>query len=104
MVYIGKVAFNIDGTTIHSGLSLPLNYKHLQSLLVERLDSLLKTCHELQLLVLDEISFIGSRMFFFIDLHLRSIKYTHNHLFGNMDVIITGDLYQAPLIRNNWVF
>jgi hypothetical protein len=29
MAYIGKTTFNIDGITIHSKLSLPLNYKHL---------------------------------------------------------------------------
>ncbi len=64
----------------------------------------MKTYDELQLLVLDEVSLIGSRIFSFIDLYLRSIKHTHNHFFGNMDVIIIGDLYQAPPIQNNWVF
>jgi len=91
MAYTFKVTFNINGTTIHSRLSLPLNCKHLQSLLVEKFNSLLKTYDELQLLVLDEVSLIGSRILFFIDLHLRSIKHTHNHFFGNMDVIIIGD-------------
>ncbi len=92
------MTFNIDGITIHSGLSLPLNYKHLRSLLTEMFDSLSKTYDELQLLVLDEVSLMSSIIFSFINLHFRSIKHTHNHLFGNMDVIITGDLYQAPPI------
>jgi hypothetical protein len=104
MAYTGKMTFNIDGTIVHSRPSLPLNCKHLQSLSTKRLDSLSKTYDELQLLVLDEVSLIGSRIFCFIDLHLRSIKHTHNHLFENMDVIITGDLYQAPHVQNNWVF
>jgi len=39
--------------------------KHLQFLLVERLDSLLKTYDELQLMVLDEVSLIGSRFIFY---------------------------------------
>jgi hypothetical protein len=98
------MTFNIDGTTIHSKLSLPLNYKHLQFLSIERLNSLSKTYDDLQLVVLNEVSLIGSKIFSFIDHHLRSIKHTHNHLFENMDVIIIGDLYQAPLVRNNWVF
>jgi hypothetical protein len=63
MVYISKVAFNIDGTTIHLGPSLPSNYKHLQSLSTKRFDSLLKTYDELHLLVLNEISLIGSRIY-----------------------------------------
>jgi hypothetical protein len=94
----------LNGITIHSGLSLPLNYKHLQSLLAKRFDSLSKTYDELQLMVLNEVSLIGSRIVYFIDLCLRSIKHTHNHFFGNMDVIITSDLYQTPLVENNWVF
>jgi hypothetical protein len=64
MVYISKTKINIDGITIHYGLSLPLNCKHLQSLSLERLDSLSKTHDQLQFLVLDEVSFIGSRIFF----------------------------------------
>jgi hypothetical protein len=96
-----QTTFNIDGTTIHSRLSLPLDCKHLQSLLVERLNSLSKTYDELQLLVLDEVYLIVSGIFSFIDVHLRSIKHTHNHLFGNMDIIITSDLYQSPPIRDN---
>ncbi len=98
------MTFNIDGTIVHSRLNLPLNYKHLQSFSTKRLDSLLKTYVELQLLVSDEVSLIGSRIFSFIDLHIRSIKHTHNHFYGNMDVIITGDLYQAPHVQDNWVF
>jgi hypothetical protein len=98
------MTFNIDGTTIHSGLSLPLNCKHLQFLSIERLNSFSKTYDDLQLVVLNEVSLIGSKIFSFIDLHLKFIKHTHNHLFGNMDVIIIGDLYQAPFVRNNWVF
>jgi hypothetical protein len=66
MVYIGKVAFNIDGITIYLGPSLPSNYKHLQSLLAKMFDSLLKTYDELQLLVLNEISLIGCRIFFLL--------------------------------------
>jgi hypothetical protein len=54
--------------------------------------------------VLDDVSLIGSRIFSFIDLHLRSIKHAHNLVFGNMDVIITSDLYQAPPVQDKWVF
>jgi hypothetical protein len=98
------MTYNIDGTIIHSRLRLPLDYKHLQSLSTERLNSLLKTYDELQLLVLDEVSLIGNKIFSFLDLHVRSIKHAHNHFFGNMDVIITNNLYQAPLVQDNWVF
>jgi hypothetical protein len=44
-------------------LSLPLNCKHLQSLSLERLNSLSKTYEQWQLLVLDEVSLVGSTIF-----------------------------------------
>jgi hypothetical protein len=58
MVYIGTT-FNIDGTTIHSSLSIPHNCKYLPSLNSEWLDNLVKKYDQLQLIVLDEISLIG---------------------------------------------
>jgi hypothetical protein len=42
MAYIGKTTFNIDGITIHSNISIPLNCKDLQSLSSKRLDNLVK--------------------------------------------------------------
>jgi hypothetical protein len=53
--------------------------------------------------VLDEVSLLGSKIFSFIELHLRSIKHAHNLVFGNVDVIITSDLYQTPLVQDKWV-
>jgi hypothetical protein len=55
-------------------------------------------------LVLDEISFIGNKIFSFIDYRLRAIKRTYHHFFGNLDIIIIGDLHQVPLTRDSWVF
>jgi hypothetical protein len=85
MAHTCKTTFNIDGTTIHFRLSLSLNCKHLLFLSLEKLDFLSKTYDQLQLLVLDEVSFIGSRIFSFIDLCFRSIKHAHNHFFGEYE-------------------
>jgi hypothetical protein len=57
MAYIRKIIFNIDGTIIHSSLSIPFNYKGLLSLNLEHTDNLVKKYDQLQLIVLDEISF-----------------------------------------------
>jgi hypothetical protein len=57
MAYTRKIIFNIDGTTIHSNLSIPLNCKGLLSLISEHLDNLIKKYDQLQLIILDEISF-----------------------------------------------
>jgi hypothetical protein len=47
MAYIGKATFNIDGTTIHSSLSRPLNYKDLPSLSSNWLNNLVKKYDQL---------------------------------------------------------
>jgi len=57
MAYIRKIIFNIDGTIIHSSLFTPLNCKGLLSLNLEHLDNLVKKYDQLQLIVLDDISF-----------------------------------------------
>jgi hypothetical protein len=67
MAYTRKATFNIDGTTSHSSLFIPLNCKDLPSL---SFDSLIKKYDQLQLMVLDEISLIGKRILKFTDLRL----------------------------------
>ncbi len=103
MAYTSKATFNIDGTTIHSSLSIPRNCKHLLSWTFEHLDILSKTYSDFNLLVLNEI-FLIIIEYSFIDYKLRAIKQTNHHFFGNLDVIIIGDLHQVPLVCDSWVF
>jgi hypothetical protein len=46
---IGKVAFNINGITIHSTLSIPLNkiFNELKTLNNEKCDTLINAYHQL---------------------------------------------------------
>ncbi len=50
--------------------------------------------------MINEISLVGTRMFNVIVNMLRSIK----HVIGGVDVIITNDFHQAPLMKDNWIF
>jgi hypothetical protein len=95
MAYIKKIALNIDGTTIHSSLSMPFNCKKMLSLNSKCLDSLNKKIQHLQLIMLDEISLIEKKIIKFIDIQLRSIKHVHNKFFKNLDIIVIGDFYQV---------
>jgi hypothetical protein len=54
--------------------------------------------------VINEISLVGARIFNVIDNKLRSIKLIQNKIFGGVDVIMTSDFYQAPLVKYNWIF
>jgi ATP-dependent DNA helicase PIF1 len=104
--YTSKVAFNIGGSTIHSALGIPLNKNLLElgGLSDERHDSFAKKYDQLRLLVIDEISLVGSWMFAMIDRRLRTIMKAHNNFMNNLNVIVIGDLYQAPPVRDAWIF
>jgi hypothetical protein len=43
-------------------------------------------------------------MFIVIDNRLRSIKHIQNNFFGGVDVIMTGDFYQATPMKDSWIF
>jgi hypothetical protein len=64
LTYIGKVAFNINSTTIHSTLVIPLykNLTELNALSDERRNTLIKTYDQLYLLVINEIFLISNKM------------------------------------------
>jgi hypothetical protein len=76
-----KITFNINDLRIHSALNIPIQ-QTLFSLVNLSSDSLNKfTCQyeQLQLVVINEISFVGAKMFNIIDNKLRSI--THSKQF-----------------------
>jgi hypothetical protein len=51
--------------------------------------------------VIDEISLVGARMFNIINNRLRSIKHIQNNFFGGVAVIMIGDFYEAPPVKNS---
>jgi hypothetical protein len=51
--------------------------------------------------VIYEISLVGARMFNVINNRQRSIKHIQNIFFGCVDVIMIGDFYQAPVVKNS---
>jgi len=72
LTYIGKNAFNINGTTIYSTLVIPLNknFNELRALSDEKHVSLTKHYDQSHLLIIDEISLVNNRMLSFIDCRL----------------------------------
>ncbi len=74
--------------------------------LVYKLISIFIKCRykQLEIVVMDEMSLVGARMFNVIDNRLRSIKHIQNNVFGGVDVIMTNDFYQTPLVKNSWIF
>ncbi len=64
------------------------------------------TCRyeQLQLVMINEILVVGVRMFNVINNRLRSIKHIQNNFFGGVDVIMIGGFFQAPLMKDSWIF
>ncbi|CAF1564037.1 unnamed protein product, partial [Rotaria sp. Silwood1] len=101
----GKAAALIDGMTLHSFLSLPVNQcKHklvkLDSNISNRIGVKLK---DLQLLIIDEISMVGFTMFQHVDARLQQIMKSKKP-FGGVSVIVLGDFNQLRPVGDKYIF
>ncbi len=101
----GKASYYAQGTTIHSILKLlpNRNSKEYTPLSKEQRAALRLKFKNLHTIIIDEISMVGTRMFRDINLRLQEIK-QNKSLFGGLNVVIFGDLYQLSPIMDDWVF
>jgi ATP-dependent DNA helicase PIF1 len=118
----GVAAMNAKGTTINSFFQLPpgsffpgdISLENLQSgiLSIQSMVSemsynrdKLNLFHELELLVIDEVSMVRSDLLDVIDALLRSVR-KNNDPFGGVQLLLIGDLYQLPPVtkREDWAF
>ena len=73
-------AFNINGITIHSGLSIPIiNDAKRLDISSERLKQLQDKLKDVRYIIIDEKSMIGRRMLALIDMRLRQAFPKHNN-------------------------
>ncbi|XP_071956833.1 uncharacterized protein [Antedon mediterranea] len=105
----GVAAFNIGGMTVHSALLLRTSMygKHGDPLTCEKLNTLRSKLETLQLLIVDEISMIGSDMLLNIHRRLCEIKGTSeedSNMFGNVGILAVGDLYQLPPVLQSNIY
>jgi hypothetical protein len=54
--------------------------------------------------MINEILVVGVKIFNVINNRLRSIKHIQNNFFGGVDVIMIGGFFQAPLMKDSWIF
>ena len=94
----GFAAFNINGMTLHSALLLRCSkYGGFQPLSHDRLNTLRTRLSRLMLLIIDEVSMVGSNMLLEIHKRLQQIKgVTDDAVFGSVSILAVGDLYQLP--------
>lgn len=118
----GVAAMNAKGTTINSFFQLPpgsffpgdISLENLQAgiLSIQSMVSDLSYSrekislfHELELLVIDEVSMVRCDLLDVIDAILRTVR-RNNLVFGGVQLLLIGDLYQLPPIakREDWSF
>lgn len=103
----GVAAINAGGTTIHSFFQLPLTpffptpegRKQLISQTRMR-GHRRRVLQELELLVIDEISMVRADLLDAIDASLRHFRYRGDQLFGGVQVVFIGDMFQlSPVAK-----
>ena len=106
MAPTGVAAININGTTIHTALSIPKESGDSAPKMSDQKRTQLRlTLSELKLIIVDEISMVANTTLLHIHQRLKEIFNTPNsELFARISFIAVGDLYQLPPIRRRAVF
>ncbi|XP_041461886.1 uncharacterized protein LOC121413199 isoform X1 [Lytechinus variegatus] len=99
----GVAAYNINGHTIHSILSIPIRAQMpYQPLSEEKISALRNKLAQLQILIIDEVSMVDQKLLYYIHSRLRQIKQSRDETpFGGVSVIAVGDMYQLPPVFGN---
>ena len=105
----GVAAHNISGITVHSAFMLNdrkkpgTTYYNLGS---DTLSTLQTQLEQLMVVIIDEISMIGTQTLYKIHMCLQEIKGMHysNTQFGNVTIIAVGDLYQLPPLKDKKIY
>ena len=106
MAPTGVAAININGTTIHTALSIPKESGDFAPKMSDQKRTQLRlTLSELKLIIVDEISKVANTTLLHIHQRLKEIfNITNSELFARISFIAVGDLYQLPPIRRRAVF
>lgn len=102
----GSAAFLINGRTLHSFLGIGLGNGSASSLASKTLSKneiVYERIRFLKLLIIDEISMIGSELFTKISEYLSIIK-NNPKPFGGIQMILSGDFCQLPPVNGEYCF
>ena len=103
----GVAAINIAGNTINSGLAIPKdNFPgHIAKMSDQRRTHLRTQLSHLKLIVIDEISMVSNAKIRFVHERLQEIFCTPDSLlFAGLSVVVVGDFYQLPPVRERMIF
>jgi ATP-dependent DNA helicase PIF1 len=99
----GVAASNIEGHTIHSMFSIPV--QEFKSLCADSLLDLQEKWNGIEYIIVDEISMVGQTLMGKIDSRLRQIFPSKAHsVFGGCSMIMLGDFGQLPPVMDSSLF
>ena len=96
----GVAAFNVDGCTLHSLLSLPTkgDFKDLEG---ERLNKLQQSFTDIKYIIIDEMSMVGRKSLGQVDRRLRqAFPHRGQEVFGGCSCLLFGDFGQLPPVMD----
>ncbi|XP_059142987.1 uncharacterized protein LOC131930491 [Physella acuta] len=101
----GKAAFLIEGVTLHTAFALPISQfgGSMPQLSSEVANTIREKLFNIKLLIIDEISMVGSTLFSRVDSRLRQIM-GDNKPFGGISVLLVGDLNQLPPVMDSLIY
>ena len=101
----GKAAHNIHGMTLHSAFALPVMEfgGEIPNLSSDVLNTLRSKLLCLKLIIIDEISMVGSKILSQVNSRLKAILDTSLD-FGGVSIICVGDFHQLRPVKDSYVF
>ena len=101
--YTGKASFNIGGVTLHSTFRLPVKTNEMAPMALNTADELRKSLRKLRLIIMDEVSMIGSTLFNWVNMRMQQV-FENNLPFGGVSVVLFGDFNQLHPVLDSWIF
>ena len=100
----GMSAYNIGGTTVHSALGLNVSQNNRVSRMSESTRNTIRSkLWHLKLIIIDEVSMIGSSTLRKIDNQLKQIFDT-DQKFGGISIVFFGDFNQLRPVNDRYIF
>lgn len=103
----GVAAFNVEGWTIHSALSIPVRVNNkdegMLALKNEKLKKIQEDWEGIEFVIIDEKSMLGLALLAQIDSRLRQLRPMDTWL-GGFSVALIGDFYQLPPVGDIGLF
>lgn len=100
----GKAAVNVDGTTIHSALKIPITAREGARMPFDNLQTMRCDMSEVCTIIIDEVSMMSQSILNRVGDRLKACGRDSRDKFGGFHVVFCGDLRQLPPVNAKTVY